>query len=77
MIGNVLRLGGHRELLERYKRVTPREQQRIYYSLESFVYHHVPTYKMSLFYLVERAYVSGKMSVLVKNETLTTVPSLD
>lgn len=74
MVGTTLRLGEERELLERYKRVTPRAHHRIYYSLECFIYHHVPAYKMSLAYFVKRAYQSGKMSVLIRNETITNAP---
>ena len=74
MVGTTLRLGEERELLERYKRVTPRAHHRIYYSLECFIYHHVPAYKMSLAYFVKRAYQSGKMSVLIRNETLNNAP---
>ena len=71
MVGATLRLGEERELLERYKCMTPPAHQRIYYSLECFVYHHVPAYKMSLAYFVKRAYQSGKMRVLLRSETKT------
>ena len=76
MIGKTLRLGEDRELLERYKRLIPSEKRRIYYSLECFVYHYVPPYKMTLRYFVRRAYEGGKMSVLVEEETLAHIPSL-
>ena len=76
MVGTTLSLGDDRELLERYKRSLPREQQRIYYSLECFIYHHVPAYKMSLTYFVKRAYQSGKMSVRIKKETMINAPTL-
>jgi len=74
MIGKVIRLGEDRELLERYKRNFPRSQQRIYYSLECYVYHHVPDYKMTLGYFISRAYQSGKMRVLIGDETLKNLP---
>ena len=58
-------------MLERYKRVTPPADHRIYYSLECFIYHHVPSYKMSLAYFAKRAYQSGKMSILIRTDTKT------
>jgi hypothetical protein len=61
MVGAKLRLGEERELLERYRRQTHKGEQRVYYSLECLIYHHVPAWKMTLRYFVHRAFASGEM----------------
>ena len=65
MVGAKLRLGEERELLERYKRHTLEKDQRVYYSLECFVYHHVPARKMTIRSFMARAYASGKMKAML------------
>jgi hypothetical protein len=63
MLGNKLRLGEERELLERYKARTPPTKQRVYYAVECAVKHLVPASKMTLRYLMRRSFESGRMHV--------------
>lgn len=66
MQGHKIRLGEERALLEKYRRERPIDQQRTYYSLECFVYHHVPEYKMRWSYLFRRGYASGRSAARIK-----------
>jgi glucosyl-dolichyl phosphate glucuronosyltransferase len=68
MIGNKVRLGEERAVLEKYREQNPPPNRRIFYSLESFIYHHVPTAKMRFGYIIKRGFASGKSAVLVKRE---------
>lgn len=61
MFGDKLRLGEERELLERYRSKIDTKKRKIYYSQNCFVYHHVPKSKMTIRYLIRRAYESGRM----------------
>lgn len=76
MVGNKVRLGEERALLEAYRSNTPAKQRRIYYSLDLFILHYVPPEKMTFKYLVKRGYNSGKSSVVVKQESFLKFPGL-
>lgn len=76
MIGNRLRLGEEREILEKYRREVPACRQRVFYSLESFIYHHVPLAKMRISYFMRRGYASGRAAVVIKREHPSVLPHL-
>lgn len=60
MVGDTVRLGDERELLERYRQSRPASAWRTYYALECVLLHHVPDRKMKLSYFARRAYESGR-----------------
>lgn len=66
MIGNSLGLGEERKVLETYRAMTPRDQQKVYYDLGCQMLHYVPPRKMTLKYQIRRHYVSGRASVELK-----------
>lgn len=74
MVGNKVRLGEERELIERYRRRCSEAERRIYYAQSLFIYHYVPPVKMTMRYMLGRAYQSGKMSVVVKRESVRSLP---
>jgi glucosyl-dolichyl phosphate glucuronosyltransferase len=67
MIGDKVWLGEERKMLEQYRSVTPPGEQKVYYALECFITHHVPPEKMTLRYIMKRAYIAGRTLILVKN----------
>jgi glycosyltransferase involved in cell wall biosynthesis len=66
IVGTKLRLGEDRNLLEKYRALTPAETRRIYYSQCLHVYHHVPQEKMLIRYVLRRAFESGVMHAALK-----------
>ncbi len=76
MVGGKVRLGEERAVLEEYRARTPSGRQRVYYSMDCFIYHHVPAEKMRVSYLLKRAYFSGRASVRVKKERPRSLPRL-
>ena len=68
MVGNKTRLGDEKALLIKYRSTIPTESQRVYYSQECFIYHHVPSTKMRPSYFFKRGFFSGRALVLIKNE---------
>ena len=62
MIGNKVGLGEERKVLEQYRASTPPSGQKVYYALECYVTHNVPPEKMTLRYIMKRAYIAGKRS---------------
>jgi glucosyl-dolichyl phosphate glucuronosyltransferase len=62
MIGGKLGLGEERKVLEQYRASTPPAEQKVYYALECYITHHVPPEKMTLRYIMKRAYIAGKRS---------------
>lgn len=74
MVGNKTRLGDEKALLIRYRSTVPVKEQRVYYSLECFIYHHVPQYKMNVFYFLKRGFFSGVSLVQIKKKTMRDVP---
>ena len=76
MVGKRVRLGEERAILERYRSLVPRAEQRVFYSLECFIYHHVPPAKMRVWYFIKRGYFSGKATVVIKHEHPRNIPPL-
>jgi hypothetical protein len=68
MIGNQVRLGEEREVLEKYRQTTPVGEQKTYYSLECGIKHYTPANKMTLRYVVKRGYNSGKSAARLKKK---------
>lgn len=68
MIGKKLGVGEERKVLELYREVTPEDQQKVYYSLECFVRHHVPKHKMRIAYMVRKYFLGGKTMFLINLE---------
>lgn len=68
MVGNRLGLLEERKVLERYRKVTPLDAQKVYYALECAVQHHVPRKKMKLLYMLRRHYLAGRLWDVVQHE---------
>lgn len=56
-------LGNDAKVLDLYRKQTPLDQQRVYYALECWVYHHVPDYKMTFWYIAKRSFSGGKLTI--------------
>lgn len=76
MIGEKTRLGEEKEVLLKYRKSRPLEQQRVFYSQECFIYHHVPDYKMKISYMWKRSFFAGRSLVEIKNDSFGKVPEL-
>lgn len=48
-----------RKVLDAYRFQTPPESQKVYYSLECYIFHFTPEYKMRLSYMLKRSFVAG------------------
>jgi len=59
MKGDTLGLGEEAKVLDTYRLQTPVAEQKVFYSLEVFVYHHVPKNKMCISYFLNRKYSGG------------------
>lgn len=68
MVGNRVRLGEERAVLERYRGTREADCQRVYYCLECYILHHVPAHKMTRWYLLKRGFQAGRANVVAKNE---------
>jgi glucosyl-dolichyl phosphate glucuronosyltransferase len=51
-----------RKVLELYRWVTPADQQKVYYAIECWVKHHTSPDKLSMRYILHRAFVAGRAS---------------
>ena len=69
MVGKKVRLGEEKAVLLKYRSKYAPEDQRVYYSLEAFIYHHVPSHKMRIRYFFKRGFFSGRALVRLKNKT--------
>lgn len=76
MVGSKVRLGEERAVLEMYRRGRAKSDQRVYYSLECFILHHVPPQKMKARYFLKRGFQAGRANVMAKKEPLRNVPHL-
>jgi glycosyltransferase involved in cell wall biosynthesis len=76
MIGDKTRLGEEKAVLLSYRKSVPAEMQRVFYSQECFIYHHVPDNKMRLSYMWKRSYFAGRSVVEIKNDGFGKVPEL-
>jgi len=65
MKGDKIGMGEERRVLEIYRAVTPAASQRVYYSLDCWLTHYVPDYKMKYFYIFKRSYAAGLNSLAV------------
>ncbi|MBI4603735.1 MAG: glycosyltransferase family 2 protein [Planctomycetes bacterium] len=68
MVGDKVRLGEERAVLNRY-RLRPPEKQKVYYHIGCIVYHHVPREKMRPRYLLKRYYVAGHAKAQIERMT--------
>lgn len=68
MVGDTVRLGEERAVLNRYRQ-RPVEEQKVYYHLSCIVYHHVPLAKMTPRYLLKRYYVAGHAKAQIERLT--------
>lgn len=71
MLGQKMRLGEERNLIERYRAATPKLERKIYYSQDCYIYHHVPAEKMKIIYFVRRAFESGRFKAQLAKEVET------
>jgi glycosyltransferase involved in cell wall biosynthesis len=74
MIGDKTRLGEEKAILLNYRKTVPVESQRVFYSQECFIYHHVPDYKMKLSYMWKRSFFAGRSVVEIKKDGFGKVP---
>jgi glucosyl-dolichyl phosphate glucuronosyltransferase len=74
MVGEKVRLGEEKAVLIRYRHSYPIEAQKVYYSLESYIFHHVPQHKMSISYFWKRGFFSGVSLVHLKGLTIRSLP---
>lgn len=58
--GEIMTLGDEGKVLDTYRLQTPIAEQKVFYSMDVFVYHLVPKWKMNLIYIMKRGYHSGK-----------------
>lgn len=63
MKGDQLGLGEEAKVLDTYRAVTPREAQKVFYSQECYVRHHIPPWKMDIPYALRRSFQTGRMKV--------------
>ncbi len=68
MIGEQVKLGEERDILEKYRRVKSEEEQKTYYALECYVKHYVPARKMTVRYILGRYYRSGRAAARLKKK---------
>lgn len=74
MVGNKTRLGDEKAVLLSYRSSRPVADQRVYYSLKCFIYHHVPTTKMRFSYFIKRGFFSGVSLVQIKKKNAKHLP---
>jgi surface carbohydrate biosynthesis protein len=68
MVGDKIRLGEERVLLEEYRKKVPLENQRVYYSLDCYINHYVSPQKMTIRYMIKRYYVVGRTASRIKQK---------
>jgi glycosyltransferase involved in cell wall biosynthesis len=56
MSGETMAYGEDREMVERYRALTPKAEQRLYYAVELFIYHYTMPYKLDAKYQLRRKY---------------------
>ena len=84
MVGEQVKLGEERDILEKYRRSRDEGDQKTYFALECWVKHYVPAKKMKLRYFLGRYYRSGRSAARLKRkapslsirQTITFVPNL-
>ena len=68
MVGEQVKLGEERDILEKYRRLRDGEDQKTYFALECWVKHYVPAKKMTLRYFIVRYYRSGRSAARLKRK---------
>jgi glycosyltransferase involved in cell wall biosynthesis len=68
MVGGKIGLGEERVLFDSYRDSRQKDQLKFYYSMEAYVEHHVPSYKMTITYMLKRYYTSGRTAAIIKNK---------
>jgi glycosyltransferase involved in cell wall biosynthesis len=63
MIGDKIGLMEERIVLNKYRKLVPENNQKVYYSLECSIMHHVPMLKMRIGYLLKRQFVGGHENI--------------
>ncbi len=68
MVGEKVRLGEEKAVLNRY-RTRPIEDQKVFYHLDCIIYHHVPGSKMRPRYLLKRYFIAGHTKARIEKMT--------
>ncbi len=68
MVGEQVKLGEERDILEKYRRTKDTKDQKTYFALDCCVKHYVPPKKMTLRYFVTRYYQSGRSAARLKRK---------
>ncbi len=75
MQGKKYVIGDERKVLDTYRHIVPENLQKIYYSLECPVFHHVDPRKLSFPYFLYRYYVSAFSNTMIRFELGLPYPS--
>jgi hypothetical protein len=68
MKGDKIDLGEERAILELYRNSIDPDDQKVYYSVESFVKHYVSPFKMTRRYMLKRYFQSGRAASRIKQK---------
>lgn len=68
MIGEQVKLGEERDILEKYRRRKDKKDQKTYFALECWVKHYVPAKKMTVRYFLARYYRTGRSAARLKRK---------
>lgn len=63
VVGNKLAFMEERKVLDIYRKLFIGETQKVYYSLECPILHHVPKEKMRIGYILKRRFLAGKYKI--------------
>ncbi len=61
-------IGDERKVVDAYRRLTPADEQKVFYALDCHVRHHVDTRKLRFTYFLYRYYVSGFSTKAISQE---------
>jgi len=75
MQGDKYVIGDERKVLDTYRHIVPENLQKIYYSLECPVFHHVDPKKLRFHYFLYRFYVSAFSNTMIRFELGLPYPS--
>jgi glycosyltransferase involved in cell wall biosynthesis len=65
MSGDAMAFGEDREMVERYRARTAVSEQRLYYAIELFIYHHTMSHKIDAQYQCRRKYANARALELI------------
>ena len=68
MVGEQVKLGEERDILEKYRRSRNEEDQKTYFAVECWVKHYVPPRKMTVRYFLARYYRAGRSAARLKRK---------